>query len=180
MAGINLQPGEKLTFVARRHWFVFLTESIGLIFAVAIPLIALLFINAEEISSLAGLSADQIHALISFCFAAWAGVVFLIFSVIFTNYYLDLFIVTNKRIIDVEQLGLFARDVAIAPLENIEDIKIEVVGVLATLLRYGTLYVQTAATNREITIKGISDPYRAKEAILKMTDNISTSSHQAY
>lgn len=170
MSGLILQSGEKVIHQARRHWLIFLTEAIGLALALIVPLVALGSLEVDE----------RTTTLISFCFAAWTLIIFLIFCVLFTNYYLDLFIVTNRRLIDVEQLGLFARDVAIAPLENIEDIKIEVVGIIPTFFKYGTLHVQTAATNREITVRGITKPYKVKEAILSVKDDISIRSRRTY
>jgi len=178
MSAINLQKDEKVILRARRHWFVLFSQSFVFLLALIIPLGFLGLLKAQ--SSVIGISIDQLNVIVSFYFAAWTFLIFLIFSILFTNYYLDILIITNKRIIDVEQLGLFARDVAIAPMENIEDIKIEVIGFIPTMLGYGTLHVQTAASNREITIEGIVRPYKVKEAIVAMQDSISTASRRRF
>lgn len=91
---------------------------------------------------------------------------FMIFAAMFTNYYLDILIVTNQRIIDIEQLGLFARDVTSAPLQNVEDIKVEVIGILPSLFDFGNLHIQTAAAMREITVYGIHHPNKIRDCII--------------
>jgi hypothetical protein len=90
----------------------------------------------------------------------------MIFAVSITNYFLDIVFVTNKRIIDLDQKGLFARDIAIAPIEHMQDVKIEVFGILATFFNYGDLYIQTAGENSEIVVKSLRDPQGAKDIIL--------------
>jgi hypothetical protein len=61
------------------------------------------------------------------------------------NYYLSLQIVTDKRLIDVDQRGLFNREVNELALEKIEDISYKPSGVWGTIFNYGYVSVQTAA-----------------------------------
>jgi len=92
-------------------------------------------------------------------------IAWIIFFIIWTNYYLDVLLVTDKRIIDVEQRGFFSREISTVRLENIEDITINVSGVLATFLNYGTLKIQTAAEAREFIIHDVPEPNMVKSTI---------------
>jgi membrane protein YdbS with pleckstrin-like domain len=92
-------------------------------------------------------------------------------SVAITNYYLDILFVTNKHLIDVDQLGLFSRDIATTPIHNIEDIKIEIKGILGTWFQFGNLHIQTAGASKEMIIRGIKHPQEAKDAILMAYDS---------
>jgi len=106
--------------------------------------------------------------MVVFFGSAWMLVLWMIFWVVFTNYYLDLLIITNLRLIDVEQLALFSRDVTSAPLANLEDVKIEVKGILATLIGYGNLHIQTAAAEKEVVMRGVKNPTEVKEMIMRL------------
>lgn len=163
---IDLHPNEKIILVTRRHWFVFLGEVIVLIFAAFLPLIFFVFSDYIYEKGTPYLTEPQITAAIVFFSAAWLLLLWMIFFIIFTNYYLDILIVTNQRIIDVEQVGLFARDIATAPLPALQDVKIEILGFIATMFNFGNIHLQTAGSQKEILIRGIKNPEYVKKLIM--------------
>lgn len=161
---IELQPNEKIIKAARKHWFVFLLEVVILFFAAVTPFFILFMIDSTyylypflvQISN---------TAITLFFLAGWFLFIWMFFFVIWTDYYLDVLIVTNQRIVDIEQIGLFARDVTTSPLERIQEVRIEILGFLPTLLRFGNLHIQTAGPTEEIVIKGVRDPLEVKKII---------------
>ncbi|MFH0890836.1 MAG: PH domain-containing protein [Candidatus Liptonbacteria bacterium] len=163
---IDLHENEKIVVIARRHWFVFVSEIITLALGF-LPFI-LLFIFWDETYSLAGKYLNHAEAsnLLIFIGAGWLLFLWIKLFVSFTNYYLDILVITNQRVIDIDQIGLFARDIATAPLENAQDIKIEMIGVISTMLRFGNLYFQTAGMEKEIVVRGIKDPEGVKRQIM--------------
>ncbi len=86
--------------------------------------------------------------------------------VVWTDYYLDMWLLTDKRLIGVEQKGLFSREVSSLRLDRIQDIKVEISGVLDTFLHIGTVHVQTAGSEKEFMIPMARDPEHIKEQIL--------------
>lgn len=82
-----------------------------------------------------------------------------------TDYYLDVWILTDKRLIDVEQRGLFHRKVSSLDLRNIQDIKIETKGLIATFLKFGDIHVQTAGADREFVIREAYNPELVKRQL---------------
>jgi uncharacterized membrane protein YdbT with pleckstrin-like domain len=93
--------------------------------------------------------------------------------VTWTNYYFDLWIVTNKRIIDVEQKGLFRREVSSLRLDNIQNIVIDMNGIMPTLLRYGNVHVHTAGASHEIfIIRTANDPEHIKNIITEAQNKV--------
>ena len=163
---IDLHDNERVVIIARRHWFVFVSEVITMVFGIVPILLVLLF--SEEIYSYGEryLSYGEISNILVFLGAAWLLVLWMKFFMAFTNYYLDVLVVTNQRVIDIDQIGLFARDIATAPLENVQDIKIETIGMIPTMLRFGNLYFQTAAADKEIMVKGIKNPEEVKNRLM--------------
>ena len=60
------------------------------------------------------------------------------------DYWLDVWIVTDERVINIEQKGLFSRSVSELHFYNVQDVTTSVRGVIPTLLNYGDVEVQTA------------------------------------
>lgn len=164
---IDLLPGEKVIVGIRKHWLIFVVEIAGLIIAGLVPLILAPWSDVVLKPLFPAWSAAQLANLTTFFMAGWLLLLFFIFFVLLTTYYLDILIVTSERLIDVEQLSLFSRNVAVAPLANIEDVKVEVLGIFATLLRFGNIQIQTAAETKEILMKGIRHPEYARNVILQ-------------
>jgi hypothetical protein len=86
------------------------------------------------------------------------------------DFYFDAWIVTNKRLIDVEQIGIFRRSVSETRLEKIQDVTFEVKGIFGTIFHYGSITVQTAGAAQNFTIKQISDPAKIKTQLLSLYD----------
>lgn len=169
---IELHPDEKTLMERRRFWLPFAIESASLLIVAVLPLLAIYFSSSMPSAVAEFLSAYKTFAL--FMATAWLLAVWMIFFVAWTNYYLDVLVVTTKRVIDIEQLGLFARDQAELRIENIQDIKVEVVGILASILHFGNIYIQTAGASKEFVIKHIHDPHGVKDAIIKQHDLLAT------
>lgn len=67
----------------------------------------------------------------------------LIFLPSWINWYYSVFIVTDQRLIQITQRGLFRRSFVDLGLNQIQSLNYEVNGLQATLLGYGTILVQT-------------------------------------
>ncbi len=83
----------------------------------------------------------------------------------FYDYYLDVWYITNQKIIDVEQRGLFNRKISTFRLDMIQDTTIEVPGILATFIGYGDIHIQTAGRNEKFTLRGVNNPARVNQII---------------
>jgi uncharacterized membrane protein YdbT with pleckstrin-like domain len=87
---------------------------------------------------------------------------------IWIDYYFDIWVITSERIINVEQKGLFSREVSELRYSKIQDVTMEVNGFLPTVLNYGDIRVQTAGEEEEFLFRTISDPYTIKGIIMKL------------
>lgn len=88
----------------------------------------------------------------------------------FLDYYLDFWVVTNDRLMNVEQQGAFARTISELDLYKIQDATSEVKGILATLFGYGTIYVETAAEKERFELKQIPNPNEVRKLIMDMAE----------
>lgn len=87
-----------------------------------------------------------------------------------TDFYLDTWIVTDHRILEIHQLGLFKRDISELRLSKIQDVTVKVEGLLPTFFNYGTVIIQTAGVIPEFKFEQIPYPQQAKDRILQLYD----------
>jgi len=159
---LNLNPGEHLVGVMRKHWFVLFVSIMPYLILFVLPFVVLAFIPS------AGMSTVQIAVIIFFVTLWMLGLLMVIFT-IWTTYYLDLWILTNQRIIDIEQFSLFNREIKTLMMKTVQDVQIDVLGVFQTLLGFGTLRVQTAGTGgTDAKIVGIPNPGAEKDRIIEL------------
>jgi len=167
---ITLLPDEKIVFEGRRHWLPITVTGIFYGIAGIIPILFPFMASLLEETSRAAVTPLITHDLYWFFVAAWLFFLWMFFFIPWTNYYLDVLIITNKRVIDIEQKDLFSRDFAEIRIENIEDIRVDVIGILPSLLNFGVLHLQSAGESREFIIKYIPDPHAVRELISKQHD----------
>jgi len=162
---IHLADDEKVLLEVRRHWYVLLAESFMVAILFLLPWAV--FFGIETLS--VDISTEE-GSLLFFSGVLWLFVTWMIFIIVWTNYYLDVWIVTDRRIIDIEQFGLFRRDMSEFRLDRIQDVTIEVKGILPTLLHFGDIHVQTAGEGKEFIIRSIPNPYKFRDALVKEHD----------
>ena len=165
-----LRENEKVLFEIRRHWYVLAVDSSFVVLLALIPIIVIASAGYFGFS-------EQALFLIFFLSAAWLLILWSVFFIIWTNYYLDVWIITDQRIIDVEQFSLFSRDVSEFRLDRIQDITVEVKGFLPTMLKFGNIHVQTAGMGNEFHIMQTPEPYKVKDMIMREHDR---AVHKAY
>jgi membrane protein YdbS with pleckstrin-like domain len=88
----------------------------------------------------------------------------------FVIFYLDMLVITNDRLLDIEQKNLFARSISEADLYQIQDVSSEVVGVFASLFNYGNLTIQTAGAVLKFSVSNVHDPDGLRQEILELAE----------
>lgn len=165
---IQLPDNEKIIVVIRKHWFLILLRFISLLFIGLLPLIVMLF--TSTFTAIEPGSSTQL--LLWIVYLIWLLFTWLSFYIYWTDYVLDVWIVTNKRVIDIEQVGMFRRETSSVRLENIQDVTCNIHGIIQTALHYGELSLQTSGTEKEFVLKYATKARRAKEIIMKLHDEI--------
>jgi hypothetical protein len=67
-------------------------------------------------------------------------------------------IVTNLHVLDIEQIGLWHREISTLQLQKIQDISSKTEGIIPSLLNYGDLEIQSAGSFTNFIVKGIQKP----------------------
>lgn len=90
----------------------------------------------------------------------------------FLSWFFNVYIITSKRIVDMDFTGLFHKNVSEAPLRNIEDITYTVSGTFPTLFNYGTIRIQTAAEKGEFEFTDVSSPSKVQDILSDLVSKI--------
>ena len=156
----NQADDEKILRVWRHHWFTII-GPVARTMAFAIVPIGILIYNIATGFPMFGNV---------FLFILW--LVILAITITYAAYewvswWSDVFVLTNYRVIDVQQHGFFDRKYSEANLSNIQDVSQEISGVFPTMLNYGDVLVQTAGANVKISITDVGNPQEQAVYILK-------------
>lgn len=160
-------PDEKIILVKRRHPVILLGMALYIVLMILLPFLSyVILISLVEIS----LSVSAIQLLVFL-----SGLYFLFFTAIafhiVIDYYLDVWIITDQRIMSVEQRGLFNRKVNELRYERIQDITSDVSGLMPTYFQFGNISIQTAAENERMILKQVPDPIETRRIIAETYKN---------
>lgn len=158
------QEGEHIYLVVREHWFHFaLKVLIWLIFVAAFFLFKLYMPPL-----LPGLFAGTIGQVTSLFEQVYGIFLIVVIFLLWVFYYLNIQIITNLRIVDIDQEGLFSHVISELHIDKIEDVTSSVNGIFGTIFDYGNVYVQTAAAVDKFEFTNVPQPGRLEKLILDL------------
>ena len=144
-------------------------DTLGTLILGGLPFLVIPFIVA---SGVLPFSVALSELIVSFASALWILIVWMAFAIIWTNYYLDLWIVTDRRVMSLDQISLFNRRVTTWRMDHIQEISVLVENPIQALLNYGTLEIETAGPSDEhASIPGIPQPEKIRTVILQQADS---------
>lgn len=166
----ELKPNEKIITTLRRHWFILVMVLFRLVPLFFLPFLTKISIPYLDLDSPLPKNLFWLFSSLWWLFL-WGGL-----AVIWVNYYLDYWIVTNQRVISTYQKGLFRREVSELSFSRIQDLTVDIKGILKTFLNYGNLEIRTAGTfgpDQQETInvfvfQDIPDPYQVQNILSKI------------
>ncbi len=164
----NQLPDEKIVKVVRRDMFILFKKVMFFVLLTILPLLFFYFLIFANPQIMNGTVS---YPLLVLGASAYYLSIWLFFFFSFIDYYLDVWIITNQRIIDIQQQGFFSRIIAENKLFRIQDVTSEVHGVIPTLFSYGDIYVQTAGTKERFYFHQVPDPDKIRDLIIKLVEN---------
>lgn len=170
---IKLELDEKIMKLIRRHWFLIVVEAVGVFLIAVAPIGLVFFLMTNDVLGL--FSALNIPGnFLAFLAAFWLLLCWMMFFRIWTDYYLDVWTITDRRIIAIDQKGFFHRSISSFRYERLQDINIEIKGIIATFLNFGTLQAETAGhgESTDFIFKGTPMPRETKAIILEAADDL--------
>lgn len=165
------EPDEKVLLVLRRHWFVVFKRAAAFAlgaFAPGVLLLAAAYLGHPfVVDSRDIVSVAAVLALSTFELGVWVA-----FYMSWLDYELDVFIVTDRRVVNINQNGLFNRSISEQKLTRVQDVTAQVKGMLPTFLHFGTVFVQTAGEQEHFVFRNVANPEIVAKVILQQMDKV--------
>lgn len=163
----NAIPEEKLVYFLRRHPITLLSVIFGYLLLLASPFLVFGYLGRFQPELLAN---PSFQAVLIFGGSAFFLFSWLFLFQLFLDYYLDSWIVTTRRIINIEQNGLFGRTVSELRLYRIQDVTATVNGFTKTMFNFGEVEIQTAGEHERFMFEEISQPNEVAKKILELSE----------
>lgn len=161
---IKLEPNEHLHMIVRKHWIILLTTT-GLILTLIVVCIGVYFM--AEFARI-----PSIFTLLTIIGMSMVG-----FQYIFIHWIndeLDIFILTNRRIITLDQVGFLDRKLSQTTIDNVQEVNSTTSGLLGNIFEYGSLSILTASdvssTKSDFQISRIPHPLETSRKIHSFID----------
>ena len=156
------QPDEKIILVVREHWFRLFIKIFVVALLSLLPNIAKALLVGSSIIDRSDTAVGIVNTLFSVYYLGLLVALFIIFIL----YYLNLHIVSEERIVDIDQVGLLYHRVSELNIETIEDVSSQTKGLFGNFLNYGTVFIQTAGATERFQFENVPNPESIATIIL--------------
>lgn len=158
-------PDEGIIYLFRKSFFVNLGWMFISAIMVIIPSVTSWFYSEDFLTSI-GISSNLVRVSLIFWYLC-------IFGYILHNglsWFFNIYIVTTKKIVDIDFRGLTYKNISEAPIRNIEDVTSNISGFLGTIFNYGSVEIQTSAEKREFEFESVSNPSKIRDIIADLVE----------
>ncbi|HRY60153.1 MAG TPA: PH domain-containing protein [Patescibacteria group bacterium] len=172
----DLYEDEEIKYVLRRHWLAFAPNILivsGMLILFFIGLVvASAFLNSADTTNSVNISQNIGRGILIIFSSIYLLSTVAYFYIAWLDYYMDIFILTNKRIIRLEQMVIFGQKVSETSFQHIQDVSSKVQGLLQTFFSVGTVFVETAGERENFSFTNMKDPGEIAAWILEAQHNI--------
>ncbi|HEX8591161.1 MAG TPA: PH domain-containing protein [Candidatus Paceibacterota bacterium] len=165
MEEFELEPGEQITIQVRQHIFVLFLRLIPPALLAIAPFIVLPVFQAL-LPGEATQAGEGLSPYFRFFVGIWWLFLWMHAFHIITKYFLNVWVITSHRIVDIHQLGFFRRRVSSFLLLHIQDVTTNVHGIFQTIVGFGDINVETAGNSDCFCMKGIRTPEEIRDIIM--------------
>ncbi|OGG57420.1 hypothetical protein A2853_00665 [Candidatus Kaiserbacteria bacterium RIFCSPHIGHO2_01_FULL_55_17] len=152
---LGFQADEKLLAQTRKHWIVFFRDAGSAVAIGVTPFVLTAFITLPR-------ALDPENPLfltaLGFVEIIWLLVIWIALVVLWTNYYLDLWVITDQRVMNVEETGLFHRIITAWRFEDIREVVTETRNPVQAFFDYGLVEFHTDQVGERIRMEGVPHP----------------------
>lgn len=154
-------PDEQVLLTLRRHPITNLRWILITAFLLNVPKLASFLLNLNGVSSWDFMPGSLRFVLIVF----WFLFTFSYFFTSFLIWFYSVYIVSSKRVVDIDFHGFLHRRFSEALLSNIEDLTHQYSGFGQVTFNYATLHIQTAGEMRELEFECIPRPGEVQDFV---------------
>lgn len=160
------EPDETIMMAIRRHPVVIGKRITAFVISLFIPVVIGIVLNS--LTTWLDDPTSLFPAIVVLVASLYYLMVCLAMYHTWVNYYLDLWVVTNERVVSIDQRGIFDRKVSALQLDRIQDVTSEVRGFVASMFKYGTVELQTAGKDEHFVFTQVPNAEKVASQILEM------------
>lgn len=149
-----------------KHWIVYAKLALFLLVMVGLPAVGYSILEANGAATFD--LTKNANQWITLIFLMYTNLMLLVGFILWLEEDMDIILVTNERIISIEQLSFFNRTVSETELSQVQDVKHVAKGLLSNLLNFGNLEVQTAAERVLFLMKNVTNSEERASQILNL------------
>lgn len=156
----ELEQWEVPLLVIRKHWMILLQLSILIVILIGI------FVSII----LAG-KFTNLPPLFTWLTALWIAMIGLQYIFVqWLNNELDILVVTNKRIIEYDQVKFLNRKISQASIDQVQEVRASTSWIIGNLLRYGDMVIKTAWEASDFQLTTIPNALETSRIIHTLID----------
>ena len=153
----NMRPWEEVLMVVKRHWIVYIMLFIYFFSGVIVTFMIFFFFWLNTWWYMLNIILWLILSII--LYIEWL------------NHELDMYVVTNNRVIGLEQIAFLNRAVTECNLWQIQEVNSKAKWLFANIFNYWTLSIQTAGSKTTLKMDFCPDVMQTSRKILNVVDN---------
>ncbi len=89
----------------------------------------------------------------------------------FLSWYFNVYIITTKRIIDIDFNNLLTKKYSEAGIDQVQDVTSAVIGAIPTMFNYGNILIQTASEVNELIFERVPNPEKIIKVLQELRDH---------
>lgn len=152
---------EVVLVVARQHWFTNLRWILASVLMILTPSLFRFVPTLIEIPAAYMFIGYLFWYLITFAYAFES----------FLSWYFNVYIITSKRVIDIDFNNLLTKKYSEATIDAIQDVTSVVIGAIPTVFNYGNVLIQTASEVNELEFGRVANPEKIIRVLQEVRDH---------
>lgn len=164
---VDQEPGEEILLLLRRHPVTNFPWMVILFLMLAAPFFLSFILKGTLLDPVRFPLRIQILLItLWYLFSLGYGILS------FLSWFFNIYLVTNRRIVDLDYFGFLFYRLSEAELSRIQDVTYEVGGVIRVLFNFGDVFIQTAAEKREFDFGAVPNPARVHDLVTDLVEKI--------
>ena len=160
--------GEKILYLFRRSFITNLRWIFSTGIMLLIPFVASLFYESAINNQAQTISPQFAGTIVILWYLVTFGFAFHSFLM----WYFNVYIISDKKIVDIDFRGFLYKNISEAPIKNIEDVTSNVSGLFGTTFNFGYVDIQTSAEKREFEFENVSNPSKIRDLIADLVEEV--------
>ena len=163
-------PNERVFVMLRKHVITNLGWVLTTILLILIPIGVTILLRTLNVDLYGSLPLKRSYVLVGLLI--WYSITFSNAFMKFLDWYFNIYVVTNERLIDFDFNPFAYHKISETRLGDLVDATQETIGFLPMLFNYGDVYVQTAGEKREFDFLSVKNPAWVRDKIMDLRDLI--------